>query len=186
MATRAIQPRLTIEEFVELYAPLPGKYELWDGVPVLMAGGTAKHALIGVNIVSALRVKLRGSGCAPFNSDMMLRVGQENGRLPDVAIYCDPRDLIDPSSVAFSRPSVVFEVLSASTAKIDRGAKLAEYQAIESVQTIVFVDTDLERLETWDRMGANEWRNVQHTTGTDLVLTRPAVTLAADEIFAPV
>ena len=108
MATRAVQPRLTIPEFVELYAPLPGKYELWDGVPVLMAGGTARHALIGVNIVSALRPKLRGTGCAPFNSDMMLRVGAENGRLPDVAIYCDPRDLADPSALAFELPSVVF------------------------------------------------------------------------------
>lgn len=185
-ATRAVQPRLTIPEFVELYAPLPGKYELWGGVPLLRAAGTARHALVGGNIIASLRAKLRGTGCAPFNSDLMLRVCAENGRLPDVAIYYDPRDIADPSALAFERPSVVFEILSPSTARVDRGAKLTEYQAIESVHTIVFVDPDLERMETWDRVAANEWRDVQHPAGADLALTHSAVILTAAEIFAPV
>ena len=117
---------------------------------------------------------------------MLLSIGGENGRLPDAAIYCDRRDLDDPSALSFERPSVIFEVLSSTALRIDRGAKLHEYQTIPSVRTIVYVDTDLERLETWERMGANEWRNIQHSAGADLVLTQPAVTLGADEIFARV
>jgi Uma2 family endonuclease len=124
IVTRAVQPRLMLPEFVESYAPLPGKYEQWGGVPVLMADDTACYALIGVNIVSALRDKLRATGCALFNSDTMLRVGADNARLPDAAIYCDPRDLADPSALAFERPCVVLEILSPSTARMDRGARL--------------------------------------------------------------
>lgn len=105
-----------MDEFLADHAQRPDeRWELEDGVPVMMSGGTRRHARVGGNIFATLHAKLRGSGCEPFNSDMLVRTGIVSARAPDVAIYCDSRDIAgDPDERTMAFPSVVFEVLSPS------------------------------------------------------------------------
>lgn len=187
MASFAHTPRrkLTLDQFIEEYhLGREQKFELVDGEAWLMSGGTARHALTAGNILTALRARLRGTGCVPFGSDLLLAIDQANARLPDVAVYCDPRDLDDLDQVKFEYPKVLFEVLSTSTESIDRRAKVPEYQAIASVQVIVLVDARVRTFETFERVSADEWRNIKHHRGEPLILANPTITLTADEIFA--
>ncbi len=105
---------MTTTQFLDLYENVEGKWELIDGVPVMMSGGSIRHAWVGGNILVALSDKLRGTGCVPLGSDGGLRLDEHNVRYPDVAIYCDRRDLdLDAMKAkTFKHPCVIFEVLS--------------------------------------------------------------------------
>ena len=186
MATAFRQISLTVEVFQDLYEALPEKWELVDGVPLMMADGTPLHASIAANIIFALRLKLRGSSCRPIGSDLMLRIDERNGRLPDVGVYCDPRDLErlrDRDYRSFRFPTVLFEVLSESTAKEDRGVKLWQYQDIATLRAVVLVDPDRETYLLFERQGAAEWRERKSSPGDDLSLACLDLILTADEIF---
>lgn len=179
-------PRLTVEEFIRDYGPRPERWELVEGEPRLMAGSTPRHAEITLNVGVALRARLGGTGCRPFVNDLLLETSPDGARLPGVGIYCDPRDLDhrDDEMRAFKYPRVVFEVLSPSTRATDMSEKLDEYQSLETVETIVFIDPRRQNFETWDRLGVNEWRNIKHFPGAGLALRDPALTIPATEIFA--
>ena len=185
MATAWKPQPLTFDEFVRLYEPLPDKYELVDGVAVMMAGSNNRHAFIASRILISLGRQLRGSGCVPVGSDAMLRLDEGNGRLPDVGIYCDPRDLetVNSEVTGLRFPRVLFEVLSPSTQREDRGAKVPRYQEIATLDTIVLVDPAARVFETYERLGPAQWRFTRQLPDADLILRDPAVTLSAAEVF---
>ncbi len=108
--------RWTLGEFLPWEENQPAKYELVDGEPRLMTGGTQAHHLIGLNIVAALRDRLRGSPCRPWGSDLRVITGTGNSRYPDALIDCGG---FQPISHNTSAPAVVFEVLSRSTGWLD-------------------------------------------------------------------
>ena len=87
------QRSLTVEQFLLIYEGAEGKFELIDGEAYAMSGGSAAHNSVSGNIYFALRSRLTGKGCQPYNSDMGLRLGDRTLCYPDAAIYCDPRDL---------------------------------------------------------------------------------------------
>jgi len=178
--------RMTVDQFLKLYEGTEGKYELVNGQVYAMAGGSEKHADVCLNIASALRQKLRGTGCRPFNSDMGLTLSDETLRYPDIAVYCDKRDLERNLREvrAFRFPKVIVEVLSPSTADEDRSEKLLAYKAIDSVAAIVFVDPLDQTLELHDRVTPNEWRHLILPPESGLMLRDPAIELSFEEIFA--
>lgn len=178
--------KLTIDEFIAAYAGREEKYELVDGVPHMMAGANRRHVRIMGNLNRRLLERLEGGPCEPLASDMGLQVDQHTYRLPDLAIYCDPRDRerkeVEPMKL--HHPRVIFEILSKSTETTDYGVKLDEYQRIESVDTIVFIHPSRETFTTYERASATEWRTILHLPGQALTLRDPQVTITADEIFA--
>ena len=183
MATRPIYPLLTAEEFLQIDFG-ERKAELDNGVIRMMAGGTARHARVQLNISSAIRDKLRGTGCAPYISDMAARTHDLSIRYPDVTVYCGRNGPEHDDSKAFDDPRVLFEVLSAGTARTDLRVKLEEYRELPSVDTIVFVDIATERLRVVQRTGPQGWNEVKHEEPFDLPLPSLGVTLGHDEIFA--
>lgn len=183
MATQPEYPLLTAEEFLDIDFG-ERKAELDNGVIRMMAGGTARHARVQGNILSALAAGLRGTGCTPYNSDMAVRARDYSIRYPDVTVYCGHDGPQDDDAKAFSDPRVLFEVLSAGTARTDLRVKLEEYRELPSVDTIVFVDIATERLRVVQRTGPTGWSDVAHSEPFDLPLPSLDVTLPHGEIFA--
>lgn len=186
MSSRPIdQKRLTIAEFLKAYAKAEERYELVDGIPVMMAGANRRHVRIMANLVRRLGERLDGGPCEVLAADMGLAVSEYTYRLPDVGIYCDPRDT-GPAAVepmTLSHPKVLIEILSRSTEANDHTSKLDEYQAITSVDTIVLVHSSRNAFTTYERVSDNEWRTIVHLPGQSLRLRDPAVEIAAAEIF---
>ena len=178
--------KLTVDEFLTHYAGRAERYELVDGVPQLMAGANRRHVRVTRNLLVALTNQLAGSSCEAMAVDMGLEISEFTYRLPDVAIYCDPRDLgpRDVEPMKLNYPRVVFEILSLSTASADHGVKLDEYQALASVDTIVFIHAARDAFTTFERASPTEWRTSVHLPGQPLSLRDPPVTIAAADIFA--
>lgn len=156
LAPRPNRP-LTDDEFLALVDARPmEKWELIDGRPVAMAGGTLRHALIGANIAEAIGPVARSKGCRALR-DMYFRVAANDGGQvfdPDVMIRCGAGPLEDRM---IDDARAVFEVLSPSTMAYDRGAKLQAYLQNKTVEFVALVYPGEWRVETWAREGAGGW-----------------------------
>jgi Uma2 family endonuclease len=183
MATQPDYPLLTAEEFLEIEFG-EHKAELDNGVIRMMAGGTGRHSQVQTNLIVALRSRLRGSGCTPWNSDMAVRTLDSSVRYPDVTVYCGRGGPEDDERKAFDDPRVIFEVLSAGTARTDLRIKQAEYRALDTLDTLVFVDIATERLRIVQRTGPGGWREDAYDQPVDVVLPSLGITIPHDEIFA--
>lgn len=176
---------ITVEQFLDIDFPSDRKYELVDGVIRMMTGGTPAHSRVAGNIFGYLYVKLRGSGCRPYNSDMGVRVTDTDVRYPDVSVYCgNPASVEREQERLFTDPVVLFEVLSASTVRIDEGEKLAQYRALSSVDTIVFVDPQNETSRVIQRLGPASWRDDLFAQPHDVDLPALGLSIPHHEIFA--
>jgi Uma2 family endonuclease len=181
MASQVEYPLLTAEEFLEIDFG-ERKAELDNGVIRMMAGGTARHSEVQTNIVVALATRLRGSGCKPYNSDMAARTRDRSVRYPDVTVYRGRNDPSNDDQKAFDDPRIIFEVLSAGTARTDLRIKREEYKELQSVDTIVFVDIATERLQVLQRTSQG-WSETVGREPFDVALPAIGITLLHDEIF---
>jgi Uma2 family endonuclease len=145
------QEKLNIEEFFALVESDPdNRYELIDGYPWLMTGGSPDHSIIGLNIAGIFREQLRKRPCIAYNSDVYIELaGEENCLCPDASVSCDPRDRHATKTIHY--PCVIAEVLSPGTKARDRGIKADLYQNISSVQEILFIDTQVMRIQLYRR-----------------------------------
>lgn len=183
MATQFDYPLVTVEQFLKMDFG-EWKAELDNGVIRPMAGGRRRHARVQSNLIIALGRKLRGSGCAAYGSDMATRTGERSIRYPDVSVFCGHEDRDDDDETWSDDPRIVFEILSAGTSRTDLRVKLPEYQALGSVDTIVFIDIKAERLRIVQRTAPASWSDVSYQVPTDLNLPALDIVIAHDEIFA--
>lgn len=110
------------------------KYELFDGVPVMQARPSIAHQHIQAEIITALKVFLRDKPCRAFAEIEVLlpdssRQGADDVRnvfIPDISVICEPEKLT--KQYCKGAPTVIMEILSPATAKIDRFVKLNAYQ----------------------------------------------------------
>ncbi|MGH7728022.1 MAG: Uma2 family endonuclease [Vulcanimicrobiaceae bacterium] len=85
-------------------------------------------------------------------------------------------------TVALRRPKLIVEVLSESTASLDRGEKLDEYRALQTLEEYVLVDSRRRWAETYRRV-ADDWiASLPMTTG-ELPFVSVGLTLDLDELY---
>jgi Uma2 family endonuclease len=178
MATAPIYPLLTADEFLDFDFG-DRKAELDNGVIRMMAGGAARHAEVQGNVFAWLHRNLRGSGCRPYGPDMATRTNDLSIRYPDVSVFCHGRDDRGQEK-SFDDPRVLIEVLSAGTARTDLRVKLEEYRALDSVDTILFIDIALERVRVVQRTAAHGWSDVAHDAAFDVPFRSLGLTIPRD------
>lgn len=183
MATHLRSSLLTAQAFLEIDFG-DHKAELDNGVIWMMAGGTRRHARVQSNIISALRLGLRGSGCAAYGANMGVKTRLDSLRYPDVSVFCGREGVEFDEELMADDPHVVFEVLSAGTARTDLRLKLDEYKALSSIDTVVFVDIATERLRVVQRIGRTSWSDDDHDEPNGVALPSLDLVLAHDDIFA--
>ena len=185
MAMSVLNPAyrpVTVREFLALELN-EAKAELVDGMILMMAGGSARHAAIAANLTIALGNRLRGTGCRPYGSDLAVRTGEASIRFPDVSVYCRDDFAGEPEfGKLIGIPRAVFEVLSPSTASNDQITKLAEYRALPGLRVVVFIDPATERVRIVECGGVErdpDWL----PPGSDLDLPMLGISLLHTEIF---
>lgn len=189
------QPRpgpFTWDEYMAWEAEQEEKWELVDGYAVPrsarwdfdpatgMAGATQAHNLAVANLLTAIAPRLRGGSCRALPSDIKTRVPSGGGRYPDVTVQCGGIEL---ASLLSSEPRVLFEVLSKSNTLRQQMRLLADYQAVPTVQQIVFLEQHRPTLISWTR-STDGW-SLQELEGLDAVLDLPSlgVVLPLAEIY---
>jgi Uma2 family endonuclease len=116
---------------------------------------------------------------------MAIRVSETEVRYPDISIYCgQSRDEDFGEIKALNDPVAVIEVLSPSTATLDQGTKLEEYQRIASIRTIAFVDPINQMCRTMERQSASLWHDKNFSGQSGIRLPSLDLIIPHDEIFA--
>lgn len=184
MASLVLDPAyrsVTVREFLAMDLG-EAKAELVDGMILMMAGGSPRHAAIAANLIAALITRLRGSPCRPYGSDLAVRTGDASIRFPDVSVYCRDDTAHEPSDKKLlGVPRVVFEVLSPSTASNDQITKLAEYSRLPGLGAVVFVDPENERVRVIEP--AQEREAAWLPAGSTIDLPMLGISLPHLEIF---
>ena len=176
-------PCYTMEQYAALEDEAAYKSEFIAGRIYAMSGGSPNHSFIAGNIGGEMRRLLRGQPCRVSNSD--LRVGimpLDVETYPDVTIVCGELHInpFDKNSVI--NPSVIFEVLSPSTERYDRGEKWARYRRLDSLQEYVLVSQDKPSLEHYVRQEDNTWV-FKFAEGLDAAVTILGVSLLLAEVY---
>jgi Uma2 family endonuclease len=170
---------MTCEEFYQWQLDQDERYELVDGVPVplrAMTGASNVHDVILVNCIGELGSRLRGRPCRVATANTALRTAPRTARRPDVSVDCAPPRA---DSCEAHRPTVVIEVLSPSTRKIDRFTKLEEYRRHPSLRHILLIDPDAVAAKLYSRPDEGAWSDV------DLIGREAVIELSAIEVALP-
>lgn len=126
------------------------RHEFIDGALYAMAGASARHNLVRSEIDSILANQAPRS-CQVFSAEMKLAIKTsetERFYYPDVFVSCDPNDR-DP--YVRTSASLVVEILSPTTERIDRTEKFEAYKLIPSVIEYALFSQDAMELELFRR-----------------------------------
>ena len=181
---RAPSHRYTWQDYLLVEEASPIRHEFFDGEIYAMAGGTAEHAQLCVNITTALSTQLKGKPCRVFSSDLMVRVTESGlGTYPDASVVCGELEFdADTGRRTLLNPTVLVEVLSDSTEDYDRGAKFEHYQKLASLREFVLVSSTQKLIEVF-RRSPSGWIHSVARDGGALQLASVDVTLAVDDLY---
>jgi len=181
----AKQPDLTYAEYLAYEHESKTKHEFVNGEAFAMAGASEDHNLIVGSLFSRFRFHLRGKPCRVFLSDMKLTIASANNATyyPDVMVVCDRTDN-DP--YVKQKPCLLVEVLSRSTAALDRREKLFNYQKLESLQEYVMVSQSEQKVELYRKDSDGGWLVQCLGAGESLDLRSIDLAIALSEIYEDV
>lgn len=179
---QASAKKLSWKEYLVRESQSEVRHEFVNGEVYAMAGASRNHNRIALNVASELHSSLQGKPCEPFISDMKLHIqlGQDEiGYYPDVIVSCDPKD---DETHYIENPTVIFEVLSKSTHRIDTREKLLAYQALPKLQVYVMLHQDQMRAIV-HRRSNQWWPEILEGENAVLSLDEIGVQIALERIY---
>mgnify|MGYP000884405332 CR=1 FL=1 len=143
--------KATYEEFMKLNKDIEARYEYIDGEIYQLASPKVSHQAALAEIHGQLHNWFRGEKCrpfvAPFDITLQRPDGQSNVVQPDIMIICDLDEYLSDDGYYKGVPTLIVEILSESTARIDLVKKydlymscgVAEYWVVDPEEQLVFV-----------------------------------------------
>lgn len=122
--------KMSYEEFMKMYESTDDRYEYIDGQAYLLTSPRVTHQTVLGNLYMSFRQWFKDKKCIPYLSpfDVTLKKGENNMNVvqPDLLVVCDP-DNKNSKDKYTGIPSLVIEILSTSTARMDLIKKLDLY-----------------------------------------------------------
>jgi Uma2 family endonuclease len=149
---------LSPEEYLTLDREAEIRSEYYNGQMYAMSGASHPHGIVAHNISFLLELALADRPFLVTTHDLRVRV--HPGGLyayPDIVVVCGSPQYADDQADTLLNPLLLFEVLSPSTERYDRGFKSAQYRTIASLQEHVLVSQSEPRIEVYRRQPAGNW-----------------------------
>ena len=180
-------PRMTAAEYLAMDRASPFKSEFVGGEVFAMSGGRPAHAQLILRVGRELEDALEDGPCVVTVAELRLQVAADTYFYLDVMVVCGGFAVPEGHSDMITNPSVVVEVLSASTEAWDRGGKFDQYQRVVSLKEYVLVSQDAMRVEWFTRGADGKWI-YQKAAGPEGVVRLDAlgVTLGVGRIYRKV
>lgn len=160
------------------------RYEIHGGELVVVPSPLLRHQVAAVRLVTLLDDYRRESGGIAVTAPFDVVFDEYDVVQPDVVFFRAERlHLLDPNSVARAAPDIVVEVLSPSTASLDRGRKMRMF-ARYGVPEYWIVDPVDRRIEV-HVLEQGSYCQAQVATGGDTVrsVLLPDLAFEAGGIF---
>jgi Uma2 family endonuclease len=157
---------LTILEFLVWAEQQPGRWQLRDGAPEMMAPPGGRHGRIQAELARRIGNHLErlGSRCSVLTgAGVVPAVRSAHTMLvPDVGVTCAPTG----DEAAIPDPIVLIEILSRSNAASTR-ANVEAYKTIATVAEIIVVTSWRIEGEILRRLPDGSWQNEPETIGSN-------------------
>jgi len=145
--------RMSVQEYLAMEERDGTRCEYVDGEVFAMSGPSRRHQLIAGNL-HRITANAARNRCQVFFAGMMVRVEAHNSLyLPDVFGCCDPDD---SEERYVSSPCFIIEVLSPSTAHVDRREKRLAYSSLKSLDEYVLVSQQRMHVSVY-RSDSGSW-----------------------------
>jgi Uma2 family endonuclease len=155
MGLAKLKPKISIEEYLEGEKTSEVRHEYLNGEVYAMAETSKHHNRIIRTLLKNMEKSLDGSGCEPFFVDIKVFVKKfKRFYYPDLLVVCG-EDL--ECEYYTSKPTLLIEVLSPSTALTDRREKMFAYQEIESLQEYILIEQNKIYAEIYRRRDDGLW-----------------------------
>lgn len=162
-----LQKPLSLFDYLAFDNGSQERHEYVVGRIYAMTGGTMRHNRIAGNIFRILSNQFDGGPCQVFINDMKLHVqATDSVYYPDVFVYCGS-STANGEKVA-QDATLVVEVLSDSTAEIDRREKLVAYQKLPSLRAYWIVSQAEQRVEVHSRDVDGRWQALAYAAGESI------------------
>ncbi|GAB4043865.1 Uma2 family endonuclease [Spirosoma jeollabukense] len=174
------------DDFMEFLHETRYRAEYHNGRIIIMGLAAFYHEVLIMAVGDILRRLLRGMGYFVAGSNVGVLKEEGKGYYnPDITVVKGKPDFQKDSTAIITNPYFVVEVLSESTAAYDFNHKLRKYQAISSLQEVIFVDrfdisvTVFRRTET-----INTWTETIYENPDEMVRIAGEHTVLLREFFA--
>jgi Uma2 family endonuclease len=145
--------RMTLAQFLEWDAGSDRRYQLLDGVPVMMAPSLEAHgelAALGAEIWARLKQPCR----VISEAGIVVPDRADTYYVADLAVTRASRE---PARLAVVEPVLVVEIRSPARDEVNQWRKVANYRTLPSVQEILIAFSDERRVEV-QRRTRDGWR----------------------------
>ncbi|RBP15499.1 Uma2 family endonuclease [Roseiarcus fermentans] len=175
---------LNADEFLLWAEGMDGRWELFDGVPVMMSPERVLHGATKGEVYAALRTAIRRAKlpCRAYPDGVAVRTSAKSTFQPDASVSCGRTPPID--ALAIDDPVIVVEVLSPSTASIDHGPKLSGYFSLPSVEHYLILDPE-RRVVIHHKRGTGDAIETRELTDGVAKLDPPGFEVAVEAMFPP-
>ncbi|MES1216862.1 MAG: Uma2 family endonuclease [Bacteroidota bacterium] len=147
------------DEYLDMERASEEKHEYYDGFVIAMSGARLRHNQVVSNLMAKIGSYLQNKNCQILPSDMRISTPTRDAYIyPDASIVCGEPKLEDDKFDTLINPSVVFEILSPSTQKNDRGYKLLYYKNIPSLKEYIMIDASKRFIQVVRKEANGAWR----------------------------
>lgn len=172
---------LTMDEYLDMERESTVRHEYVGGHLHAFAGASDAHNRIALRVAARLQDAAGDGPCRVYISDMKLQVSEQAVYYPDIFVTCDPTD--DDSYVK-RNPCLVIEILSPSTASVDRREKLLAYRGLPELKSYIIFFQDEERALTHARDEHGAWWESEVARTGKVVFPCPELEMALEDIYS--
>lgn len=176
--------RYTYQEYLKFEERSDVRHEWFAGEIFAMAGGSGAHAVLKSNLHGAVFAALRGKPCQPRDADQRVVIPETGlATYPDLSIVCGKRIPHPDDRHALTNPTVLFEVLSPTSAGYDGGQKFDHYKQLGTLRQYVLVDSEHIHISLFTRDELGRWIQAGLGAGAMVNLESAGITISVDELY---
>lgn len=159
--------KASYEEFLKLSENSEERYEYIDGEIYLLSSPKTRHQIALAELFVIFHNWFQGKKCTPFVApyDITLKRSPENINVvqPDIMVICDLEEKLNDKDYYMGTPTLVVEILSAGTRRMDLIKKLDLYMSCgveeywivnplsQEVTVYLFKDNDISNNVTFKK-----------------------------------
>ncbi|MFO0308923.1 MAG: Uma2 family endonuclease, partial [Pseudanabaena sp.] len=154
----AATKRYTPSEYIALEDKAEFKSEYINGEIIPMAGASANHNKIALNLCRLLPLAIVDQTYEIFMSDMRLWLPEYSRyTYPDVMVVAGDPVFVDQRQMEVTNPCLIVEILSSSTQAYDHNSKFRQYRSIPSFQEYILVYQNGYEVDHYVKESEDRW-----------------------------
>jgi len=150
------------------------RHEFFRRETFAMAGGSARHNRVIMNLGAHIAQHVDGTECQVFSQGMKAQIA-EGSLYPDVMVTCGKKQAGDEQVI--KDPVLIIEVLSTSTKGYDKRDKFALYRTVPSLREYALIDPTTRQVEVFVLTDAGSWLFTDQSKAEQLALSAIDLTL---------